>query len=133
MNLHENIQELERAGALRFQAERVSIPETKEKFIREAKSIEEQQSQKIKAHGEAKKPENKETKSKFSVPIKNISFKKIISKSLAGKLSSKKVISSPKIEVRVYQKPTGLQKMDRDKSRFFKTAWEEEKRSLFFQ
>lgn len=56
-----------------------------------------------------------------------------LGKLLNSKVASKEILKkSAQITVEVHQKPLGLHKMDRDKSRFFDAEYEEEKKNLFF-
>jgi hypothetical protein len=125
--------ELERAGALRFQAERVSVPETREKFLKEAETIEKKAKVELKETiKEAKssvKPASKPSKTSGILA----KFDVIPKLGISGKATNRGIIRSAKrMEVEIHQKPMGLQKMDRDKSRFFTDTYKEEKRSLFF-
>lgn len=114
---------LERAGALRFQAERVSVPETREKFLKEANEIE-------KSAKEIAAQKKKEHKGKLHMP--SVADKIIGKKYLTGRIVSKSIVketSRPTI-IMHKQKPL-LSPMERDKSRFFKETWEQERRNLF--
>ena len=82
---------------------------------------------------EVRKKENELSNIKEKVLIAKASnfIKKL---KLPSKLPDRRIVRKEQAQVKVSAPDYNLmRKMDRDKSRYFKTAWEEEKKQLFFK